>query len=93
MRGLVGGILLGVTMAAGGCSFFREDELRVRAASDLSCAPDKLVTRCIVGTDGSWMVTGCGRYARYTKTTHGPRLEGFGVGAPPEEEWLCARSL
>lgn len=93
VRGLLGGILFGLVMAAGACSFVRQDELRARAASDLACAPDNLVTRCIVGTNGSWMVTGCGRYARYAKTSHGPRLEGIGVGRPPEEEWLCARSF
>lgn len=85
-------IFCGFLLAAVGCAF-GQDHLRAQAADDLSCPAHELVTRCVVGSKGSWVVTGCGRYAQYTKTTHGPRLEKFGNGNPPNEEWLCAKGF
>lgn len=83
--------VLGVAfvLVASGCSF-GQNALRVRAASDLSCPEEHLVSRCVVGSKGSWVVTGCGRYAQYAKTSQGPRLEHIGEGKPPNEQWLCA---
>lgn len=62
-----------------------------RAAEDLSCPREQLESRCVVGTHGSWAVSGCGRYAEYTQTTAGPQIRAIGNGRPPNEEWLCAR--
>ncbi|MCW5833016.1 MAG: hypothetical protein KIS78_11470 [Labilithrix sp.] len=92
MGRVLSGGALALVLVAGGCAF-GQGALRARASSDLSCPEEQLDSRCVVGSNGSWIVTGCGRYAQYAKTSHGPRLEHIGDGKPPDEAWLCAKGF
>lgn len=92
MRWIVSGVASAILLVANGCSF-GQGALVARASSDLSCPEAQLETRCVVASKGRRVVTGCGRYAEYVETSHGPRIEHIGEGKPPNEEWLCAKGF
>ncbi len=86
------GVASALLLVASGCSF-GQGALLARASSDLSCPEEQLESRCVVASKGRWVVTGCGRYAQYVKTSAGPRIEHIGDGKPPSEEQLCAKGF
>lgn len=82
--------LLTIVLIAGATSCgFNRRLLIDRAAFDLSCPAADVQVRCIVGSHGSDVVRGCGRWARYTNTSAGPRLERIGVDPLPDELRVC----